>query len=414
LAKFTEVLRSRNFFFLWLSQIISQFGDRLNQMALIALVYQRAPGSTWELAKLFTFVILPVFLIGPVAGAYVDRWNRKKVMVICDLLRGVLVFLIPVFLIYLKPIFPIYIIVFAVFSITRFFLPAKMAIIPDLVSQDKLLLANSLATTTGMIAAILSFGLGGLLVAAVGARSGFYIDAASYFVSGAMVTFISLPADYKIKKPKFSIIKRELREAIKRSIPSDIKDGLRYLINKKEIRSIVAMLFILWSAIGAIYVIVIVFIQQNLGSVTKDLGLLAMFLGVGLFLGSLVYGRLGAGFSRLKTISFCLVVSGLTLTGFTLGLKQFPSFFLASMLAILLGLGVSPIIISSNTLIHEVIRKEMRGRIFSSLEMVVHLAFLIFMFASSFLAEYIDKIWILISTAAVFIICGLLGLKRFN
>ena len=75
--------------------MISQFGDRLNQMALIALVYQKSPGSTIELAKLALFIIIPVFIIGPIAGAYVDRWNRKHIMIVSDLLRGLLVLFIP-------------------------------------------------------------------------------------------------------------------------------------------------------------------------------------------------------------------------------------------------------------------------------------------------------------------------------
>ncbi|MBU0549170.1 MAG: hypothetical protein KKH80_00980, partial [Candidatus Omnitrophica bacterium] len=68
MAKFIGVLKNRNFFFLWSGQIISQFGERLAQMALIGLVYAQAPGSPVQLAKILSFTILPVFLIGPVAG----------------------------------------------------------------------------------------------------------------------------------------------------------------------------------------------------------------------------------------------------------------------------------------------------------------------------------------------------------
>ena len=73
MAKFREVLKNRIFFLLWLGQIISQLGDRLDQMALIAFVYLRAPGSPLQIANILSFTIIPVFLIGPLAGVYVDR-----------------------------------------------------------------------------------------------------------------------------------------------------------------------------------------------------------------------------------------------------------------------------------------------------------------------------------------------------
>ena len=91
MSHFREMLKNRNFFLLWIGQIISQFGERLNQMALIALVFKRAPGSTFELAKLMAITIIPVFLIGPIAGIYVDRWNRRRTMFICDLIRSALI-----------------------------------------------------------------------------------------------------------------------------------------------------------------------------------------------------------------------------------------------------------------------------------------------------------------------------------
>ena len=194
MSKFTEVLKNRNFFFLWLGQIISQLGDRLDQMALIAFVYLRAPGSTLEIAKILSFTIIPVFLIGPLAGVYVDRWDRRRTMYICDFLRAILVLTIPLFLFYTKTMFPIYLIIFIVFSIGRFFVPAKLSIIPDLVEKKDLLMANSLVNITGMIAAILGFGISGVLVEWLGAKSGFYLDALSFLVSGVLIFLIAKKA----------------------------------------------------------------------------------------------------------------------------------------------------------------------------------------------------------------------------
>jgi predicted MFS family arabinose efflux permease len=103
----------------------------------------------------------------------------------------ILVFIIPFFLFYIKSSIPIYFLVFIIFCIGRFFVPAKMSIIPDLVEKKDLLMANSLVHTTGMIAAILGFGISGVLVEWMGAKSGFYLDSSSFLISGALIFLIT-------------------------------------------------------------------------------------------------------------------------------------------------------------------------------------------------------------------------------
>lgn len=406
MAKFHEILRNRNFFLLWIGQIISQLGDRLDQMALIAFVYHRAPGSAMEIAKILSFTIIPVFLIGPIAGVYVDRWDRRRTMYICDFLRAILVLIIPLCLFYSKSLVPIYIIIFIVFSIGRFFVPAKLAIIPDLVDKKDLLLANSLVNTTGMIAAILGFGISGILVQWLGAQVGFILDGISFLISAALIFFIA-------KKPVVSVslknVGKQIVELIKKSVLQEIKEGVEYFINKKDIRFTAGITFVLWSALGAIYVVLIVFVQNTLHSATKDLGLLVMFLGIGLFLGSLVYGRFGQKLSQYKIIFISLFLSGIMIVVFALTLNRYPSFLIAALLSSALGILVSPIMIASNTIIHNSSDTEMRGKVFSSLEIVMHLGFLLFMFISSMLAERISRVSILVVVGCIFSIVGIVN-----
>ncbi len=437
MAEFKEVLKNRNFLFLWLGQIISQFGDRLNQMALIALIYARFPGSTLQLAKIISFTIIPVFLVGPIAAVYVDRWDRRRTMLFCDLLRAALVALLAFFLLESKNLWPIYIAIFLVFSVSRFFVPAKMALIPELVSKEKLLLANSLSSTSGMIAAVAGFGLGGLIVEHAGSQGGFFIDALTYLVSGLMVFMIAarVPAYSRcrkvynahhcenrplapfrvlrlslkaifLKKESPTAVVKDVERLFKKTLFSDIKEGWQYLAKNRNVRFAAQMLFLLWSAAGAVYIVSIVFVQNSLGSVTQDLGFLAMFLGLGLLSGTLIYGRFGQKVSRMRIIFVSLILSGAALSAFAVFLKACPSNAIAQALSFILGLALSPIIISTQTLVHEVVSNEMRGRIFGSLELVAHLGFLLAMFLSSFLAERIERFWILLFVGAILAITG--------
>jgi MFS family permease len=407
MSKARDVLKNRNFFFLWLGQIISQLGDRLDQMALIGFVYLRAPGSTMEIAKILSFTIIPVFLIGPIAGVYVDRWDRRRTMYVCDFLRAALVLTIPLFLFYTKNLAWIYLIIFVVFSIGRFFVPAKLSIVPDLVDKKDLLMANSLVNTTGMIAAILGFGISGLVVEWLGPKSGFYLDSLSFLISGTLIFLI-------VKKAASSVsiktVSKEIVEVIKKSVFQEIKEGILYFVKKKDITFTAWIIFTLWSALGAVYVVLIAFVQKTLHSATRDLGLMIMFLGTGLFVGSLAYGRFGQRLSHYKTIFISLVLSGIMLVVFAITLHRYPYFLTAAALAFVLGFFIAPIMIAVNTIIHRVSDNGMMGKIFSSLEIVMHLGFLLFMLISSLLAEIFSHLYILIIVGCLLGVLGVINL----
>ena len=379
-------------------------------MALIALIYQKSPGSTIELAKLILFIIIPVFIIGPIAGVYSDRWDRKRIMIVSDLLRGILVLLIPLFLIRFHTNLPIYAVVFLIFSITRFFLPSKMAIIPSVVPKEQLLVANSLSDTTRMIATVVSLGFAGILVKLVGVIGSFYIDSLTFLISAGLLSAITVKSVTPALKDEFLVAEKAIKNAIKVSIFRDIKNGFRYFIEMKNMRFVASIFFILMSGLGAVFCVIIVFIQNSFGTATRDLGLLGMFLGIGLFVGAVAYGRLGHRLVKSRVIFTNLAVSGAGIIVFAVLVRACPSFFLASVCSFIIGVFVGPIVVSSNTLVHEVLPEDARGRVFSSLEVVTHLGFLVCMLAAAVLAEFIDRAWILVFVGSVFVVCGVSGL----
>jgi len=385
MSKFREVLKNRNFFLLWLGQIISQVGDRLGLMALIGFAYsKKSYGSPMEIFKILLFTIIPVFLVSPVAGVYVDRWDRRRTLYSCDFIRTILVLIIPFFLFYHRNLPIAYLLIFLIFCIGRFFIPAKLAIIPDIVPGKDLLMANSLVNITGMIAAILGFGVSGWLVESLGPKVGFYLDAVSFFVSASLIFFIS-----KSSRPGIGLedLKHVVVDVFKKSIMHEIKDGVFYFLRNRDIRFTAIILFALSSALGVVSVVIIAFVQNILESATKDLGFLIMFLGLGLFLGTLIYGRFGQKLSHYRTIFTSLFLTGIIIAASAVCLVKYPYFIVAAVFAFALGMLFSPIMIAANTIIHKVSDNVMMGKIFSSLEIVMHLGFLCFMFISSVLAE---------------------------
>jgi MFS family permease len=160
----------------------------------------------------------------------------------------------------------------------------------------------------------------------------------------------------------------------------------------------------------------IVFVQEMLKSVTLDLGLLIMFLGAGLLCGSLLYGRFGKSDNCFKSIYSSLLSGGLMLTAFAFILMQSPHFLTAAGLAFALGLVLAPVMTATNTLIHDISSKEMLGKVFSSVEVIMHFAFLLFMFLGSSLAEFksIGRAGLLIAVGIMLALIGLIGYLPFR
>ena len=411
---YINILKKRNFFLLWFGQVISQFGDRLTQMALIGLVYQLKPGSPLGLAKMLSLAIIPVFLISPVSGVYVDRWNKRKTMYASDFLRAIFISLIPFLFFRLDSHISVHILIFLSFCVGRFFIPAKMAMVPFLVKKEELFLANSLISITAMIAAVLGFGLGGVIVEKWGIKAAFYLDALTFFSSSLLVFLMRVREDARFKPIDIIHVGKDAIVKVKNSFIFEAKEGIRYLFNSDDTRYAAKIFFILFASIGSLYTIIIVFIQKTLSTVTSDLGWLAVAAGTGLFFGSIIYGRIGSKFPLRKSTHVFLFLSSIYLVIFTCILRIYPYGFFAFLSCMFLGILSSPIVVAVNTLIHKESDNNFWGRIFSSLEIVIHLAFIIFMFLASYLAEKISPFTIIISVGIIISLFSLFNLAVEN
>lgn len=408
MIRFRDVLFKKNFFALWVGQIISEFGDRLNQMALISLVYSKNPGSVMALAKLLFFIVVPVFVIGPVAGAYVDRWNRKKVMIISDIFRGLLVLFIPVF-VHMNMMPAVYVTVFLMFSATRFFLPSKMALIPAIVSKEKLMIANSLSNTTRMIATVFGLALAGFIVKWVGYIWGFYLDSVSYFISAMLITVITPKQVIKKIGEDIYITKEAIKVSIRKSIWKEIVEGFSYVLKRNKMKVVTSAVFLFMAGVGSIFCVIIVFVQEAFGSVTEDLGTLGIFLGIGLFAGTIVYGKIGQKYSKLKAMFTCFVCCGICISLFALYSDKNPVLLGGGLLIMFVGIFGAPILTCVNTYMQTLVPDEARGRLFSSMEAVIHLAFLFFMFLTAYFSKFVSNLNILLICGCLFAIFGIIG-----
>lgn len=413
MLKFILDRKQHNFIRFWFAQLVSQFGDRVHQMALVGLVASQAPGSSFELAKLLSFTIIPVFIVGPIAGVLVDRWDRRTTMFVCDFIRGAIVLIIAFWLMDMHVRWPLYLAVFMIFTLSRFHVPAKMSLIPEIVDTKDLHIANSLVTVTGMIAFVAGALLGGLIVEKSGSCGGFIWDAVTYFVSGALVFSMNTVRQLNLKTEEVKKVAQDV-VALQKGFWEQVVEGIKYIGEQQQIRFIFLMMTILFAAAGAVYVVIIVFIQQAFGTVTKDLGFLAIPLGIGLFLGSLAFGKWGDKISKFDAMFVSLICGGLFVAVFALFVEGTHNRWIATTLALGLGFVVGPSVIASNTVVNEVCKREMSGKVFAALEFVMHLAFLVAMLGCSLLAQHIAHVWILVGVGGIFLLLGLIGLIKFR
>lgn len=399
-AKYIKILKKRNFFLLWLGQIVSQFGDRLTQIALVGMV-SRISMSSSRLALVMSMTIIPVFIISPISGVYIDRWSKKKTMYVSDLLRGILIALIPVFFLKLRSFIVVYALIFLSFSAGRFFIPAKMAFIPEISKKEDLFLANSLISITATIAAVIGFGLGGIIVERWGITTAFGLDAATFFISALAVFSITTKEKGNFKVGDIIHLGKDVVSEVKQSFVWEFREGINYILNSDETKYAFKMFLFIFSYIGGLYVVFIRFIQMVLSSLTSDLGFITVSLGAGIFLGSLVYGRIAEKFPIKKVINLSLLANSLYLIFFVVSLKAYPDTAYALTLAFILGLITSPLFVGVNTLIHQESDRKILGRIFSGLEFTSHLGFLISMFLCSALADFFTPFTIIVSLGII-------------
>lgn len=186
---YADVVRSRSYFPLWLGQLLSSFGDTLHYVALVVLVYDLS-GRGPAVAGLVAAEAAPVLLLGPVAGVVIDRFSRKRVLIVSDLLRAALA----LSLVWPQGVEHACVVAAGLAAGNTFFTPAVQAIIPSLITEQQRLAANSVSWSTGRLVQILASAAAGGLIALVGTDAAFVVNAASFAASAALIARLRIPA----------------------------------------------------------------------------------------------------------------------------------------------------------------------------------------------------------------------------
>jgi MFS family permease len=241
---------------IWLAQLISDFGDAVTNLALLLVVYGLTQ-STAALALMAIVLVIPQVTIGIVAGAYVDRWDRRRVMLASDLLRGVVV--LGFVLVGSRDLlWLLYVLALVQASVGTFFTPARTALVPGIVPAEGLLAANSLSQGGRMLAGVLGTGAAGVLVAAFSVSwPAFVIDAMTFFVSFALILGVRARTVTAAEPPSRSVTEPPSgRPATGQpSVLASVGEGFRIVGRSRRLMGTLVSVAVIMLGLGAVNVL---------------------------------------------------------------------------------------------------------------------------------------------------------------
>jgi MFS family permease len=342
-----SLARNRSYLLLLTGQIISQMGDRLAMVAFPWLIYT-STGSTLGTGVILALYTLPYVLFGAFAGVIIDRFNKRTVMVVADVLRAGLIILVPIAASWSLP--AVYVLSFLMASVAVFFEPTKLTILPEIVSRDRLLRANSLLTTGDNLTEILGYGLAGAILAAVPTTTAFRIDAATFLVSALALILM-----------RYQAPARAAQQAA-RSFGHELREGMSYLRHHRGLLANTVMVLGAAAGLGASYPLTFFLAVDVLDGGVKAFGVFEAAIGAGFLLGSIGVTMLARRLHKGIAMTVGLVIMGAAMV--TLAVA--PTVWLAALPFLIVGLANSVVLIAVDTYVQMVVPRELLGRVWGA------------------------------------------------
>ena len=380
---------THEFFRLWLVQVVSSLGDWLGFSAIILLAARVGGGAgagAGAISLVMAARIIPGFFFGPLAGVLVDRWDRKRTMVVCDLGRAAVIALLP----FVDNILGLVLASLALEVLTLLWSPAKDATVPNLVPPDHLTTANSLS----LAAAYGTFPFAALLFAALAGVSSWlgglealsflqldqmslalYVDVLTFLFAALMVRSLALPKRSRDRRTESKRV--DFAETL-----VQLKEGWSYIFLNHTVRAVNVGVATGLIGGGMLIPLGAVFSTEVLGAGAAGYGLFTTSLGFGVATGAIAVSALQRRLDKARVFTGSLFVAGAAMfvgaTASTLAV--------AAAAVFVMGVFVGPVYVLGFVLLQEEVDDELRGRVFSSLNTLVRLCVLVSMIAGPLLA----------------------------
>jgi len=408
-----KIFSRSQFSILWWSGTLSSFGDWATLFASVALAsYLGAEGGNSELTSVVPIIarIIPAFM-SSFAGILADRFNKRNVMIICDISR----MLIVLGLFFTTTLIQLFIINFIseIFSLTR--QPSRESIVPDIVSDEYLVKANSLFTVgTYAMLPIASLFFGFIsenkvienIVSYGNSWNGsivFLIDAVTFLISSYLLLFLKADTSYqKVKK--------------KNNVLGDLKEGIKYFFSVSELRLVTTSISLSLIGAGALFVLGNTYLTQSLNFSQSSFGFMIASFGFGIIFTMVILSYFVTTFSRIPFfIGLSMMLTGVSLL-FAFNSSEFPTIIFSIFIS---GIGSGSVYLLTISYLQSTTEKKLRGRVFGNFYTIGRLSILVSLLISGFVANFanqyfeLDGVLLVLRISACFIlISGLITFFR--
>jgi DHA3 family macrolide efflux protein-like MFS transporter len=419
-----RLLRNRSFVALWIGQTVSFIGDYFYFLA-IPIMVERLTGSALAVGLSVIASALPMLLLGPIAGVFVDRWDRKRTMIVADLLRGVLV-LACLFAKTPDQVWIYYVVGFLMSCVSRFFFPAQNAALP-LIVKDKndLLAANGLMQIVQTAGFLIGPAMAGFSIGFWGEQIAFLVDSGTYFVSALAIATITVPRTTQAVQQKGGKVS---------GVMSEMWEGVVYLFGNRTMVGVLICLAVVQLGVGAMNVIWVPFMRRTFGLGPEGLGAVDTAQGIGMAIGGISLGFIAARTEKRKLAGWTIIFIGgmialvglappfslanvlpgisvdVDLADLTVGQRLLHMPLLLLLYSMLLGAAIVPAQSAVMTMMQLAVPDLKRGRVGSALNALTTAAGLLSMAAASALGEVVALRLIYVTAGLIVSAAGLVGL----
>ncbi|MFF2053336.1 MFS transporter [Leifsonia sp. NPDC058194] len=390
----------RDYALVWTAGLVSDTGDWLLMIALPLFAFA-ATGSALGASTVFLVELVPMLLLGTFIGVFVDRWDRRRTIIVTSLLQAVA--LLPLLAATADKMWIVYTVAGVEAVLGAVINPARQALVPSLVEPDQLARGNALIAVSDSIARLVGSPLGGLAFAAGGLPGVVIADAATFLVTAGLVTFMRRqpdPASLDGDAPAVDVERRLLREWT---------EGLVLIARSGTLRTIAAITALGSVSQGLFLVLFIVYVTQDLGAGDAGVGLLRGVQAIGGVLGGLLSGMLVRRLSPRLLVGGGYLVFGLlslitwNLAPVTTALGVYAGLFIA------MGIPAVATATGEITLVQTGTPPNALGRVIAAMTTVAGAAQGVGLLAGGLLAERFDVVAILDGQAALYLLCGVIA-----
>jgi MFS family permease len=405
---FRTVLANADFRLIWSAQVSSQLADKFLMFALVILTYSISQASTHG-AALFLAYTLPSVFLSPLAGVYADRHDKKRLMFLTNVIRGLLILLIP--LSQFTPYFAhvtwhLFVITFLFAAVGQIFAPAEAAAIPHIVGKQELMTATSMFTSTVIVTLLVAVPISTLAVRFLGENSPYWIATGLFLLAAWLIYMVR--SDLHVRANGSSMRNPDLL--------FELREGIAYIAGRPMVRFAVVQLSLTIAVIFSVFVLAPGYMSRVLHLQVTDVYLFLAPAVIGMLGAAFYLGQYGQHYRRSRLLIGGLLSAGVTLVLIAIVpylLEQLSAHWLLVWFPVVFGFigGVEfgMLFIPAFTVLQETTEAELRGRIFGAMFTVVNAAVALPILVAGGLADLFGVTRVIFGMGILLVASGLIS-----